>query len=326
LAQSSFAQEQQAQLRQVVTAMQQVGYDGQRHQQARQEVERLRPFEPRYKELEQARALLPSLEAEQGRLKEIMTERQQTQAEGRERQQALQARVKSLPTVEGQLRQSEQQFQQVDRERMAAQGQVSNVKGELSRLSVLEEEHTRKQREQRRTAEEESIFKELAEAFGKRGVQALLIEQVIPEMEREANLLLARMTDNRMHLKLDTQRQTRKGQVQETLEIGVSDELGTRSYEMFSGGEAFRIDLALRIALSRLLARRAGSALPVLFIDEGFGTQDASGRDKLVEAIIAVQDEFQKVLVITHLEELKEAFPVRIEVTKGPEGSRIAVV
>jgi exonuclease SbcC len=95
---------------------------------------------------------------------------------------------------------------------------------------------------------------------------------------------------------------------------------------MFSGGEAFRINLAIRIALSRLLARRAGADLRFLLIDEGFGSQDAQGRDRLVEAIAAIADDFEKILVVTHIDELKERFDVQIEVTKGEGGSRVQVV
>jgi len=80
------------------------------------------------------------------------------------------------------------------------------------------------------------------------------------------------MTDNRMRVRIETQRESNKGEIIETLDISISDELGRRSYEMYSGGEAFRINLALRIALSKLLARRAGAPLATLIIDEGFGT------------------------------------------------------
>ena len=59
-----------------------------------------------------------------------------------------------------------------------------------------------------------------------------------------------------MHLTLETQRDTRGGNVVETLDIRISDTIGTRNYELFSGGEAFRINFALRIALSKMLARR----------------------------------------------------------------------
>jgi exonuclease SbcC len=147
----------------------------------------------------------------------------------------------------------------------------------------------------------------------------------LPEIEVEANRLLGRMTDNRMHLKFETQRASKKGDVIETLDINISDELGMRNYEMFSGGEAFRINFAIRIALSRLLAHRTGASLPTLIIDEGFGTQDATGIEKLKEAINSIQDDFDKLLVITHIEELRDAFPTRIEVIKTADGSTVSV-
>jgi len=114
--------------------------------------------------------------------------------------------------------------------------------------------------------------------------------------------------------------------VRETLEIKIADELGTRPYENYSGGEKFRVNFAIRIALSKLLARRAGAQLQTLVIDEGFGTQDARGRERLVEAINAIQDDFARVLVVTHIDELRDAFPARIEVSKAPSGSTVMVL
>ena len=74
-------------------------------------------------------------------------------------------------------------------------------------------------------------------------------------------------------------------------------------------------------ALSRVLAGRMGAPLPTLFIDEGFGTQDAAGRERILDVIGAIETEFEKIIVVTHLDELKDAFPVRIEVQKGEMGS-----
>ena len=87
----------------------------------------------------------------------------------------------------------------------------------------------------------------------------------------------------------------------------------------------FRINFAIRVALSQMLARRAGAHLRTLFIDEGFGTQDDEGRNKLVEAINAVQDEFAIILVVTHIEELRDQFPVHIAVEKTSDGSRVTI-
>ena len=125
----------------------------------------------------------------------------------------------------------------------------------------------------------------------------------------------------------ETQRELKsvKGAVSETLDIIISDWRGERPYETFSGGEKFRIDFAIRIALSKLLARRAGASLRLLVLDEGIGSQDAEGRERLMEAIAAIEKDFAKVIVISHVEEIKEAFPTRIEVEPGPDGSKVRI-
>jgi exonuclease SbcC len=66
--------------------------------------------------------------------------------------------------------------------------------------------------------------------------------------------------------------------------------------------------------------------LPTLVIDEGFGSQDAAALERLVEAINVIQSDFQCLLVITHLAELRDQFPVQIAVTKTAEAGSSAVV
>jgi exonuclease SbcC len=164
-------------------------------------------------------------------------------------------------------------------------------------------------------------FEELALAFGKKGIQAMIIENAIPEIETEANNLLNQLTDGRMNVEFITQKEAKSGTTIETLDIVISDENGSRNYELYSGGEAFRVNFAIRLALSKLLTHRAGAKLQFLVIDEGFGTQDVEGRDRLVEAINLIKGDFAKILVVTHIEELKEAFPNQILVTKNTTGS-----
>jgi exonuclease SbcC len=174
-----------------------------------------------------------------------------------------------------------------------------------------------------------SQLKMLETAFGKDGVPALLIEQALPEIETQANEILDRLSDGRMSVSFETERQfkdKKREDKKQTLDILISDAFGRREYELFSGGEAFRINFAIRLALSRVLAGRAGARLQTLVIDEGFGSQDADGIQRLIEAINLVSRDFAKILVITHLDELKDAFPSRIEVTKVDGGSRVEVI
>ncbi|CDK31012.1 AAA family ATPase [Candidatus Babela massiliensis] len=169
-------------------------------------------------------------------------------------------------------------------------------------------------------------YKAISTALGKDGIQALLIEDAIPEIENEANILLGRMTDNQSHIIIESLKDLKSGGTKETLDIKISDPLGLRPYELFSGGEAFKIDFALRIAISKLLARRAGASLQTLIIDEGFGSQDEEGLAHIMNIIYKIQEDFEKIIVVSHLNSMKEQFPVHFLVHKTPQGSLIKVV
>jgi exonuclease SbcC len=160
-----------------------------------------------------------------------------------------------------------------------------------------------------------------------------MIENVLPQLEAETNQLLARLTANQLHVQFITQRagkgskSTKKSaKLIDTLDILIADARGTRAYETYSGGEAFRINFSIRLALAKLLAQRAGAALQLLIVDEGFGTQDAEGCDRLIAAINAIANDFACILTVTHMPHLKEAFQARIEVNKTQEGSRIRLL
>jgi exonuclease SbcC len=94
---------------------------------------------------------------------------------------------------------------------------------------------------------------------------------------------------------------------------------------MFSGGEAFRIDFALRIGISQVIAKRSGASLKTLIIDEGFGALDDEGISLMMNCIYRIVNHFEKVIVVSHLPALKEMFPVHINVTKGGNGSFVSV-
>ncbi len=280
------------------------------------------------KDTRDAQAFLPDEKAKLQRLQELMARRKQELAEASARQESLSKGLQDLPRLTEDLQMAQRSLKDFTQQQLAYMSEQRAMEHHIQQCDQLQKEAEVKQRELEKLQREKSIYDELTIAFGKSGVQALLIESVLPQLESDANELLNRLTNNRMNVKLETQRErkAKQGDPLETLEIKISDELGTRNYETFSGGEAFRINFALRIALSKLLARRAGVPLPILFIDEGFGTQDASGRERLLEVIKSIEGDFEKIFVITHIDELKDAFPVRIEVTKTESGSAYAVV
>jgi len=320
-----FVPDEQKMFKELEQQMAAMGYSAERHHQAQQCMAELERYDDLHRMLEEAAKLLPTEETASARAKEAFARSSAALEDSKQRMATLSSGLAALPELTKRLKEVEQAYGLLFQRQTGAQEELGRVRERLARCASLEKDREGKRQALLEAAREEELYEELASAFGKRGIQAFIIESAIPEIEAEANRLLGRMTDNRMHVKIETQKETTKGEVVETLEIKISDELGTRNYEMYSGGEAFRINFALRIALSRLLARRAGAPLATLFIDEGFGTQDSSGLDKLVGAINSVQDDFEKIIVITHLDELKDAFPVRIDVIKTAEGSTLSV-
>ena len=323
LADSSFAAEETVQLKKLEAQIQELEYDPAARQRIFQETQDLDAFAQQERLLEQAEAGLPGVK-EAAEQNAAMAQRRRDEIEQLQSQaaEAKQALV-GLAALESEFTQAEQRERESGVKIQQAIERQGYLRNQVERKDSLGEEMRSESARLNALQEEQSIYSELSTAFGRQGVQAMLIETVVPRLEDETNALLGRMTDNRMNVKLETQREraSGNGDPRETLDIIVSDELGPRSYEMFSGGEAFRVNLAMRIALSKVRAQRMGAPLPTLFIDEGFGTQDAVGRERILDVISAIGDDFEKVLVITHLDDLKEAFPVSIEVLKDANGS-----
>ncbi len=305
-----------------------VGYDAARHESVQRELDRLAGAPLALKALFDAR---------------------RTAAEGAERRAVLRderaaadAEIARLDAVLASLAERLAERDAARAQRDAAREQATTAAAALSsalarrgaldeRLARAEQDRdalARVRRELREAKAERQLYGHLRRAFSKNGIPSLIVEETLPEVEDRANRLLERLDGGRTRVALETLKDKKTGGTKETLDIRITDGAGLpRAYEMYSGGEAFRVNFALRLALAQMLAERAGTRIRTLVVDEGFGTQDREGLAALVGAIHAVQDDFDLILVITHLDELKAAFPVRIEVRKEPvTGSTFEIV
>ena len=324
----AFALEARQRLAEIDAQLKEIGYDAASHDRVRAAEAGGRGADEELRRLENARAALAPLEREIAELEvQIGRDRQDLDRQAAEHERA----AASLEEAEA----GAPDLYAAERELFDLQEQENRLRLELGgarqKVLVLEDLKTRQtsleanRQEQARLAGQ---YKMLERAFSKDGVPALLIEQALPEIEAKSNEILDRLSSGNMSVRFVTQaayKDKRRDDLKETLDILISDGAGTRDYEMFSGGEAFRVNFAIRLALSEVLAQRAGARLQTLVIDEGFGSQDAQGRQRLIEAINLVSQDFSKILVITHIDELKDAFPARIEVEKTQRGSTVSV-
>ena len=324
-----YAPKARAELAGIDEALKGLGYDAAAHDAVRRTEQEGRTTEEQIRGLETARAALVPLEGEIRRLEEQLLK----DTDEVEKQQASYSRAEEKYLADSS---NLPDLNKAESELFAMQEQENRLRmqvgGAHQAVQVLDTQRKRQSELSARRAEltrQASQLKALERAFGKDGVPALLIEQALPEIEEQANEILDRLTGGNMSVRFATQKDFKdknRDDKKETLDIIITDAAGSREYEMFSGGEAFRVNFAIRLALSRFLSKRAGARMQTLVIDEGFGSQDAEGRQRLIEAINMVRPDFAKILAITHMEELKEAFPVRVEVEKTHLGSRLQVL
>ncbi|MBP9040554.1 MAG: SMC family ATPase [Anaerolineaceae bacterium] len=325
----NYALDARRELAAIDASLKDLGYDAAAHEAVRKAELEGRQSQQLRLELEQARAALVPLERE---IKELETtidkdekHMESLEEEYCEAEKKLAEESAGLPDFS----KLEREYYEIQEQVNQTLGSVGYTRNQVDVLDRQREQKAVKLEEKERLTDQIANLKVLERAFGKDGIPALLIEQALPEIENHANDILDRLSSGEMAIKFETQREfkdKKREDRRETLDILIRDASGERPYEMFSGGEAFRVNFAIRLALSRVLARRAGARLQTLVIDEGFGSQDSDGRQRLVEAINLVRTDFAKILVITHLEELKDAFPARIEVTKTQRGSRVQVL
>jgi exonuclease SbcC len=321
----------QQQIQQVEETLKDLGYDRQRHNQIITDIRNAQSAQLRYTQLQQAKEQYLQVKTRLQELEESLQERLTSRDERKNQIDELTAQIENITDYSSQINALDEQIQQRRRQLDDQLGRRGQLQQRLKQLEALQSHYADSREELKQLQKQQRVYTELGQAFGKNGIQALMIENMLPQLEAQTNQILARLTNNQLHVQFLTQKASKssskkKQKLIDTLEIVIADAQGTRAYETYSGGEAFRINFAIRLALAQLLAQRAGTSLQMLIIDEGFGTQDMQGCDRLIAAINAIAPDFSCILTVTHMPQFKEAFQTRIEVSKTPNGSTLQLM
>ena len=321
-------------LQQQLTALEQqiaeIAYNLEAHNQLRVAVRQAQSWQLRYQELTTAQQQYPQVCQRLASLNQSWEGRRSDQEGISSQIKQIVKQLEEYPDITNDIHTLEERIQQRRQQldqQLANQGRLQQ---HLTQLESLQTQYKEQQQKLQEFQRQYRVHQELALAFGKNGIQALMIENILPQLEAETNQILTRLTGNQLHVQIVTQRAGRSSsrkqtKLIDTLDILIADASGTRAYETYSGGEAFRINFSIRLALARLLAQRAGTSLQMLIVDEGFGTQDTEGCDRLIAAINAIASDFSCILTVTHMPQFKEAFQTRIEVSKTQQGSQLSL-
>ncbi|NQZ30262.1 MAG: SMC family ATPase [Oceanospirillaceae bacterium] len=161
----------------------------------------------------------------------------------------------------------------------------------------------------------------------KLSLQRFVLSALLDDVLIEASQRLHVMSKGRYQLLRKEERA--KGNKASGLELEVEDAYTgkVRSVATLSGGESFMAALSLALGLSGVVQAYAGGiVLDTLFIDEGFGSLDAESLELAIRTLVDLQRGGRMIGIISHVAELKEQMPVRIDITSDQSGSRLQVV
>ncbi len=288
-----------------------IGYDATRHASLRAAVARLAELSTRAARLSGLAERDATVRAERVRVAALLDV-------SRERVATLEAHRQNAPTSETEysaLRdlhdRAVQDSRRTELDALSATAEVERTDG-----AAKAAEHARAELERLQTAlllleTDRRMHEELDRAFT--DLRTDLNFQLRPELAEIASGFLDSLTDGRYNaLEFD-----------EDYNLLVLEEGLPKS--VISGGEEDLCNLVLRLAISQMIAERAGQAFSLLILDEVFGSLDDTRRGNVVDLLRRLNDRFEQVIVITHIEQVREGLD-RVLVVRFDEERGASVV
>jgi DNA repair protein SbcC/Rad50 len=287
------------------------GYDAAAHKEAEERLRELRTVETQAARLEEAAARRPQIE------------RDRTDAAARADTAAERARAAAAEREA--LHHSDDEYQAAHAAHTAAaerhrtaelratelRGRVNTAEQVLQQAQRAEADYHQRAREVGERELDLKYHEELDLAYTE--LRAELNDQVRPELSEIASAFLAQLTDGRYT----------SMEIDDSYNIMVLDE--GEEKPVISGGEEDVANLVLRLSLSQMIAERAGHPLSLLILDEVFGSLDVARRDNVVQLLHHLEDRFEQVILITHIDGIRESLDqvLRVEYDERIGTSRV---
>jgi DNA repair protein SbcC/Rad50 len=281
------------------------GYDAVRHAAARRELERLRPLDARATRLATQLERRGALEAERDRAAAGLAAAQARVAALAARRDVLSFSEQSYAELRARHDAAAAELRSAELDAVAAAGEAATAQAAVVRAEDSRAELARARGQLDSLERQKRLHDELDRAYT--DLRTDLNVQLRPEMSELASAFITELTDARYdELELDDSYNLT------VLEDGVPK-------PVISGGEQDIANLCLRLAISQMIAERAGQTFSLLILDEVFGSLDESRRQNVVELLRGLQDRFEQVILITHIEQVREGLDRVISVRYDEE-------
>ena len=183
---------------------------------------------------------------------------------------------------------------------------IANAKNDLKNMQELLEKHKQEQKD----------LEDVEAVYSNKGVISHVLDLVMPYINEQANYYLSELTDNSIHIDIDTQSEAKNGNVSEKLNIKVDNLNGGNEYSLNSTGEKKRIDLAISLALQDYVMTNTSTKTNLIAYDEVFDGLDDIGIQRIMHLLKERIKDIPTVFVISHNDKLQELFESTLLVTK----------
>ncbi len=286
-----------------------VDFDEQRYESVKAMLLQLRTKVDRFNELRTQLARLPELDEERGL---AILQREEIEAK-RVRVDQL---IRELGYEQGSLQRTQQRLDELSTSKDGMMVKSTRLHGELaSRSSELKGRRERLEDLERQEKNAEEAMRRLEEqqvlSLAMKDFRKNVMARVVPTLSEVSALLFAELTDNKYQgMMLD-----------DNYDIFIYDKGEKHALSRFSGGETDLANLCLRLAISRVIADQAGSAVNFLILDEIFGSQDQVRKRGIMNAFEQLSKQFKQIFLITHIEDVKDLMSNAITVREREDGS-----
>ncbi|MBV9772677.1 MAG: SMC family ATPase [Gemmatimonadetes bacterium] len=269
------------------------GYDRERHREVEARLGQLRDVERRAVRLEEAATRRPAWERDRmdaGARETTALERGQATTAERD---ALGFSEDAFAALRGEYEGASERYRTAELRVTELRGHVATAEQALQTAQRDEAEYHQRAGEVVERETDLRYHEELDLAYSE--LRAELNAQVRPELSEIASAFLAQLTDGRYT----------SMEIDDAYNLMVLDE--GEEKPVISGGEEDIANLVLRLSLSQMIAERAGHPLSLLILDEVFGSLDVARRDNVVQLLHHLEDRFEQVILITHIEGIRES-------------------
>jgi len=298
-----------------IDALGKIDYDETKHQRIKTEHERLSKLYEKALQYEEQIKQLPNVQDELNQTEQILKDISTDLASHHEKVTQLDFNEQKYTEIKKEVEQLQQhiddareKYEQIQREVLLLKKDQEKIDGDIQNQRKLVSEV-------KQIEDDVHYLTLLDQHFG--SFRQELAGRIRPLIAQRTSDLL-RLTTNSRYSMLD---------LDKDYNIYLYDQMQRYPLARFSGGEQDLANLCLRIAISQVVAERAGgSQINFIVLDEIFGSQDTSRKELIMNTLQHLSSQFRQIFVITHVEEIKDIMPVIVSIEEKSVGESEAVL